>query len=153
MKIVAISGGFDPIHRGHIEYMKRAKEFANNIAKIENEDCIVVCILNSDNFLINKKGYVFQDYNEREVILEGIKYIDEVMPCIDKDQTVCKSLQLLKPNYFLKGGDRKFENIPEALICIDLDICVIDGLGNKIQSSSELVKKVKDKLEGSASNV
>ena len=138
-KIVIISGGFDPLHKGHIEYMKKAKLVAPQL----------ICILNSDKFLMNKKGFVFQNFEERKIILESIKYVDVVVPCIDEDQTVCKTLEYLSNQYgyrsliFAKGGDRNVKNIPELAICKQLGIRVVDGLGDKIQSSSSLVKGVK----------
>lgn len=131
MKIVAVSGYFDPLHVGHIEYFKLARELGDKL----------VVILNNDTQSILKKGKIFMPLHERKIILESIKYIDEVFISVDKDLSVCKSLEKLKPHVFANGGDRfKFE-IPEASLCRKLGIQMIDGLGEKIQSSSALINK------------
>jgi len=134
MKKIVVSGYYDPVHVGHIECFKLAKEVA------DKEGGKLVVILNNDNQAILKKGKVFMLEKERKIILEAIKYIDEVFVSIDDDLTVCKSLEMVKPNIFCKGGDRFSYEIPEAEICRKLDIKIVDGLGKKIQSSSNLVK-------------
>jgi len=131
---VAVSGYFDPVHKGHIDYFKKAKELAGKKGK-------VVCILNNDEQALLKKPKVFMIMEERRIILEAIKYIDEVYISIDTDESVCKSLQVVRPDIFAKGGDRYIDEIPETDICKKLKIKIIDGLGKKIQSSSELIKK------------
>lgn len=129
--IVATSGGFDPLHCGHIRCFKEAKKLGE-----------LIVILNSDNFLKKKKGQCFMPYRERKELLESIRYVDKVVPCIDKDQTVCQTLALLHPDIFVKGGDRTITNIPEREVCERLGIKMIFGVGgNKIQSSSWLLKK------------
>ena len=134
MKIVAVSGGYDPVHVGHIRQFKAAKSLGDKL-------CV---ILNSDRFLKNKKGFVFVPFKERKEILESIKYIDKVIPCTDRDQSVCKTLAKLKPNIFAKGGDRTLKNIPEADICRKYKIKMVFGVGGKkIQSSSALTKKLR----------
>ena len=134
MKIVAVSGYFDPIHVGHIEYIKLAKELADKIgAKL-------VVILNNDKQVRLKKGKLFMPLEERKIILESIKYVDEVFVSIDEDKSVCKSLEAVNPDIFAKGGDRFSYEIPEAKVCERLGIKIIDSLGKKIQSSSELIK-------------
>jgi cytidyltransferase-like protein len=130
MIIVAASGYFDPLHVGHIEYLKKAKELGNYL----------IVILNNDEQAKLKKSKPFMPLGERKIILESIKYVDEVFISIDKDSTVCKSLSKIKPDIFAKGGDRFKEEIPEAKICEELKISIIDGLGEKIQSSSSLIK-------------
>lgn len=133
LKIVAVSGGFDPVHIGHIRQFKAAKKLGDKL----------YVILNSDRFLKNKKGFIFMSFKERKEILETIEYIDKVIPCIDKDQSVCKTLEKLKPDIFAKGGDRTLENIPEANICRKNKIRMVFGVGGgKIQSSSALAKKL-----------
>lgn len=138
--IVATSGGFDPLHIGHIECLEKAKKLAGDNGKL-------IVIVNDDDFLIRKKGYAFMPLKERMAIVSVIKYVDEVVVCIDQDQTVCKTLRLLKETHnietFAKGGDRSATEIPEAVVCAELNIKIIDGLGDKIQSSSDLVKKSK----------
>lgn len=130
---VAASGGFDPIHVGHIEYLKMAKSLGDKL----------IVILNTDDFLMQKKGFVFMPFEERKTIIESIKYVDEVIRCIDADLSVCKTLALLKPDIFAKGGDRMISNIPEVEVCGVNNIKIVDGLGNKIQSSTWLTGKVK----------
>lgn len=136
--IVATSGGFDPIHIGHIRLFKEAKKLGNKL----------LVILNTDAFLLCKKGYVFIPFDERKEILEAIKYIDEVVPCIDIDQTVCKTLEKLKPDIFAKGGDRIELNTPEVSLCRELGIKVIFNVGGaKIQSSSHLITHIDKKVK------
>src|SRR5512135_1756707 len=91
---VAISGAFDPIHVGHIRYIREAAKLGDRL----------VVILNSDDFLMKKKGFVFWPLADRKEILESIKGVDEVVPAIDQDQTVSKTLELVKPDVFAKGG-------------------------------------------------
>lgn len=133
--VVITSGGFDPVHIGHIRLFREAKTLGDKL----------VVILNSDDFLLKKKGYVFMPFNERKEILESIKYVDEVVPCIDTDQTVCKTLEKLRPDVFAKGGDRNESNTPELSVCKDLNIRVVFNVGGgKIQSSSWLTKRNAD---------
>ena len=127
-KIVAISGFFNPIHKGHIEYIKLAKQLGDKL----------IVILNTDEQAILKKGRSFMCLEERKIILESIKWVDEVIVSIDTDMTVCKTLELIKSDIFANGGDRYNKEIPEADICKKLGIEIIDGLGKKIQSSSKL---------------
>jgi D-beta-D-heptose 7-phosphate kinase/D-beta-D-heptose 1-phosphate adenosyltransferase len=134
--VVAVSGGMDPLHIGHIRYLKEAKKLGDKL----------VVILNSDNFLIKKKGFVFMPYKERKEILENIKYVDEVFDCVDIDQSVCKSLAQLKPDIFAKGGDKTISNILEGKVCEDLGIKIVFGVGGeKIQSSGWLVNKLRNR--------
>ena len=134
MKIVAVSGYFDPIHVGHIEYIKLAKELVDKLGGK------LVVILNNDKQVELKKGKPFMPLEERKIILESIKYVDEVFVSIDEDKSVCKSLEAIKPDIFAKGGDRFSYEIPEAKVCEKLGIKIVDNLGKKIQSSSELIK-------------
>jgi len=133
MKIVVVSGGFDPVHVGHIRYCRAAKQLGDEL----------VVILNSDKFLMKKKGFVFMPFNERKEILEAFACVDRVIPCLDKDQTVCKTLEELRPDIFANGGDRFLENIPEVDVCRRLGIEMIFNVGGKkIQSSSDLAAKL-----------
>jgi len=132
MKIVAVSGYFDPIHIGHIELFKLAKALGDKL----------IVIVNNDKQTEMKKGKYFMPVEERKKILEALKCVDEVFVSIDEDRSVCKSLEAVHPDIFANGGDRKSLNdVPEYPICQELGIEMIDGLGKKIQSSSELVKK------------
>ncbi|MBI2474769.1 MAG: adenylyltransferase/cytidyltransferase family protein [Candidatus Taylorbacteria bacterium] len=141
--IVTVSGGFDPIHIGHIRYIQEA-------AKLGDE---LVVILNNDNWLIDKKGYVFMPESERVEVLMGIKGVDRVVPTDHspgeyfKDRSVCRALEMVKPHIFANGGDRKPDGdpVPEVQLCERLGIeCLYNvGTGGKVQSSSWLVSKLR----------
>ena len=135
MKIAVVSGGFDPIHSGHIDYMSEAKE---------NADYLIVA-LNSDHWLSKKKGKPFMKFSERKQILESIKYIDEVIDFDDTDGSCINALEKIKATYldasifFCNGGDRSEDNIPEKNV---EGIKFIFGVGgtNKKNSSSWILK-------------
>ena len=139
MNTVAVSGGFDPIHIGHIELLERAKKLGDRL----------VVILNNDNWLMLKKGFVFMTENERAAVLKAIRHVDDVIITKHEkgtqDMSVCVALEELKPDIFANGGDRKPDNIPEYQLCDKLGIKMVFNLGEKIQSSSDLLKKVKEK--------
>ena len=97
MRTVAISGYFDPIHVGHLEYIIEAKKLGDKL----------IVIVNNNHQCVLKKGKPFMDENDRVTIVSSIKYVDEVFLSIDKDKTVCKSLEKIKPTIFANGGDRK----------------------------------------------
>lgn len=132
-KIVAASGYFDPVHFGHIEYLREAKKLGDRL----------IVIINNANQTKLKKGFEFMPFNERMEIIKAIRFVDEVFPSIDDDKSVCKSLENINPDIFAKGGDRFSNEIPEEKICERLGIKIVDGLGRKIQSSSDLVKNQK----------
>jgi len=132
--IVAVSGYFDPLHVGHIEYFKLARDLGDKL----------VVILNNDKQAALKKGKSFMPLEERKTILEAIRYVDEVFVSIDNDTSVRKSLKYIRPDIFANGGDRYEYEIPEAKTCLDYNIKMVDGLGKKIQSSSDLIKGDKD---------
>ena len=135
MKKIAVSGYFDPIHVGHIEYINNAKKLG---------DWLVV-IVNNNNQCALKKGKYFMDEKDRVLIVKNIKAVDEVFLSIDEDKTVCKSLKKVNPDVFANGGDRKNYEIPESKVCKENNIQIIDGLGDKIRSSSGLtgLKEIK----------
>ena len=135
MKKIAVSGYFDPIHVGHIEYINNAKKLG---------DWLVV-IVNNNNQCALKKGKYFMDEKDRVLIVKNIKAVDEVFLSIDKDKTVSKSLKKINPDVFANGGDRKNYEIPESKVCKENNIQIIDGLGDKIRSSSDLtgLKEIK----------
>lgn len=128
--VVAASGGFDPLHVGHVEYLEAARKLGDRL----------VVIVNSDDFLKRKKGYAFMPLSERMQIVSALRCVDAVVACIDSDQTVCETLKMLKPTIFAKGGDRFVSEIPESTVCKAFSIRVVDGLGPKLQSSSALVE-------------
>ena len=125
---IAVSGYFDPIHVGHLEYLKMAKALGD----------FLVVIVNNNQQCILKKGKFFMDEKDRLEIVKAIKYVDEVFLSVDDDRTVCKSLELIRPNIFANGGDRSTDEVPESSVCKKYKIEMVDGLGEKIRSSSSL---------------
>ena len=143
--VVAVCGGFDPIHVGHIRHFRDAKKLGD----------ILVVMLNDDDWVMKKKGYVFMSFEERKEIVESIRYVDKVVPVIDTDGSVAKTLEKLRPDVFAKGGDRKMDNIPksEINVCKRLRIKIVFGVGGgKVQSSSWLVDKLKKKSTNSSTH-
>jgi cytidyltransferase-like protein len=130
-KIVTVSGGFDPIHIGHIRMIREASKLGK-----------LIVILNNDAFLTRKKGRPFMPLEERKEILENIKGVDSVFVSIDEDDSISKSLEAIKPDIFANGGDRKNESeIREAEVCKRLGIEMVFNVGGeKVQSSSWLTK-------------
>jgi len=126
---VCVSGGFDPVHIGHLRMIQEASKFGK-----------VIVIVNSDDWLMRKKGYIFMPFSERCEILEGFSATGETTHVDDSDNTVCEALRRIKPDYFANGGDRKTNNTPEMDVCEKLGIEMLWGVGGgKIQSSSTLV--------------
>lgn len=142
--LVAVSGGFDPLHIGHIELFKLAKNFVLMRDQVAGK---LLVIVNKDDFLIKKKGYVFMPFRDRLEIVKSIKYVDYVMGAIDDDMTVCKTLEIVRPTYFINGGDRKSYDSPEKEVCEKFGITMLDGFGDKIRSSSDLVLNVIKQIE------
>ena len=134
MKIIINSGYFDPLHIGHLECMELSKKLGDKL----------VIILNNDFQCELKKGKTFMPQDERKKILEALKPVDEVLIAIDKDKSVCESIKAVAEKYkgneiiFAKGGDRFSDEIPEAKVCKEYGIKIVDNLGKKIQSSSNL---------------
>lgn len=149
--IVAISGGFDPIHVGHVRLFEMAKKLGDEL----------VVILNNDNWLIAKKGYVFMPEHERKEIIEGFRSVDRVILTShkpnDSDRSVCRELQKIHPDIFANGGDRdrtdaknKSSSLnPEQILCGRLGIKMVFniGRGGKVQSSSWLLEKFSKRLK------
>ena len=130
---VCASGYFDPLHVGHLEYLEKAAAHGP-----------LIVIVNSDAQAIMKKGKPFMPAAERMRIVNALRCVDAVIEARDTDGSVCETLRMLKPRYFAKGGDRFSGNIPELAVCNELGIKLIDGLGNKIQSSSSLIAGAKN---------
>lgn len=133
--IVAVSGGFDPVHVGHIEMFQKARALGDRL----------VVILNADVWLMKKKGYVFMPEQERKKLLEALRDVDEVFlykpnPLV---MDVSGALRTLQPAIFANGGDRRKErDIPETAVCKELGIRMVFGCGTKKrQSSSKLVAR------------
>lgn len=128
MIVVAVSGYFDPIHVGHLECLKLAKQLGDKL----------IVIVNNDKQTILKKGKSFMNEKDRMEIVSALQCVDEVFLSIDDDKSVCKSLEFLKPSIFANGGDRSLSEIPETAIIDKYSIKMVDGLGAKIRSSSKI---------------
>lgn len=129
LSIGCVSGGFDPIHPGHISNITEAKRYCS----------ILVVIVNSDQFLINKKGNYFMSQKDRCKIISGIKEVDYVYPfnpINSNDMSVVEALEYIKPNCFCKGGDKGHHNIPEVEVCKELGIKIINNVGDAKEWSS-----------------
>ena len=132
---VMVSGGFDPVHAGHIRMIRDAAQYGD-----------VIIIANSDAWLFRKKGFVFMEYERRVEILNAIKGVILVDSVDDSDGTVCEAIRRLKPTYFANGGARGRSNTPEQAVCEQLGVELLWGIGGeeKLDSSSSLAKKVRD---------
>lgn len=128
-----VSGGFDPVHVGHIRMILEASKYGD-----------VIVVANSDDWLFRKKGFVFMEFEQRAEVLSSIKGVILVSGVDDSDGTVIEAIRRLKPDIFANGGDRKKHNTPEQFICEELGIEMLWGIGgeNKANSSSELVERV-----------
>ena len=141
-EIVIVSGGFDPIHSGHIKLIREASEHGN-----------VIVLLNSDKWLQNKKGVEFLSFEERLIIMKELKNVIDVLGFDDSDKTCIDGLRKVKEKYpsykikFANGGDRNNETTPESLFCKENNIELLWGIGgeNKSNSSSWILKKWKDR--------
>lgn len=131
-KIVCVSGYFDPIHVGHLEYFKKSKQIGDKL----------MVIVNNDEQATLKKGKPFMPVDERIELIKEFKCVDYVVKSVDTDRTVCKTLETVepKPTYFCNGGDQNNNTIPETDVCEKRGIELRDGFGDKIQSSSWLIK-------------
>tara|TARA_B100001175_G_scaffold236188_1_gene202533 strand:+ start:1380 stop:1799 length:420 start_codon:yes stop_codon:yes gene_type:complete len=129
---VCVSGYFDPFHVGHLEYLEKSRTLGDKL----------VVIVNSDLQATLKKGKPFMPEQERCKIIGALRCVDKVVLSIDKDRTVCETLRSLEPvpSYFCNGGDQNNNTIPEGVVCSEKDIELRDGFGEKIQSSSWLIK-------------
>tara|TARA_R100000664_G_scaffold34043_2_gene53629 strand:+ start:2628 stop:3062 length:435 start_codon:yes stop_codon:yes gene_type:complete len=140
-QIVVVSGYFDPIHVGHLEYIEKASKLGDHL----------IIIVNNDLQAKLKKGKSFMEEKDRKTIVESLKWGDEVIMCIDTDNSTCSTLELIRTKYpydeimICNGGDRHVGEVPESKVAKELDMRMVDGLGNKIRSSSELtgIKEVK----------
>ena len=137
-KAIIVSGYFNPLHKGHLELFEKAKSAGDELW----------VIVNSDLQRELKRSKEFMDENERLTIVSAIKYVDKALISIDKDKTQCATLAHLADRYgadfelnFANGGDQNNESIPEVPICKERGIGLLEGLGDKIQSSSWLLKK------------
>lgn len=138
-KAVIVSGYFNPIHKGHLEYFNNAKAIADEL----------FVIVNNDHQRALKGSKEFQGEEERVIIVSNIKAVDKAVLSIDEDRTVCATIKQIAIDYgekyelaFANGGDQNNDTIPERPVCEEMDVALIDGLGDKIQSSSWLLKKL-----------
>ena len=132
-----VSGYFNPIHKGHLEYFNNAKELADEL----------FVIVNNDHQRGLKGSKEFQKEDERMIIVSNIRSVDHAVLSIDEDRTVSATLASIAEKYgeeyelaFANGGDQNNDTIPERAVCDEMGIALIDGLGDKIQSSSWLLK-------------
>jgi D-beta-D-heptose 7-phosphate kinase/D-beta-D-heptose 1-phosphate adenosyltransferase len=138
-KAIIVSGYFNPIHKGFLEYFNNAKAQAD----------MLFVIVNNDYQRALKGSREFQDENERMIIVSNIKAVDKAILSIDTDRTVCKTIESIALQFgdeyelgFANGGDQNNDTIPEREVCEKNSVALIDGLGDKIQSSSWLLKKL-----------
>jgi len=136
-KAIIVSGYFNPIHKGHLEYFNNAKALCDEL----------FVIVNNDHQRDLKESKEFQKEDERMIIVSNIKAVDKAILSIDKDRTVCETIRMIASEYgmkyklgFANGGDQNNDTIPERPICEEMNVALIDGLGDKIQSSSWLLK-------------
>ncbi len=132
---IVVSGGFDPIHIGHVRLFKEAKKLGDKL----------IVILNNDNWLIAKKGHAFMPENQRIELIKSMKNVDQVVLTrhrqSPKDMSVCKELLSIHPDIFANGGDRYQHNIPEVEVCKAIGCKMVFNIGGgKAQSSSQLLK-------------
>lgn len=132
---VMVSGGFDPVHAGHIRMIRHAAQYGD-----------VIVVANSDDWLYRKKGFIFMEYEKRIEILNAIKGVILVDSVDDSDGTVCEAIRRLKPTYFANGGDRGKSNTPEQAVCDEIGVKLLWGIGGeeKVDSSSDLAEKVRN---------
>lgn len=147
-KVVAVSGGFDPVHIGHVRMFREAKALGDEL----------VVILNNDNWLTLKKGFAFMPEHERKEVIEAFSVVDRVIitahATTSADMSVCEELRTLRPHIFANGGDRKSDNIPEYQLCQELGIEMMFniGQGGKVQSSSWLIEEANKKKQKTKNN-
>jgi cytidyltransferase-like protein len=137
-KAIIVSGYFNPIHKGHLEYFNTAKALTDEL----------FVIVNNDHQRALKGSKEFQQEEERMIIVSNIKAVDLAILSVDTDRTVCKTIEKIAKEFgttydlaFANGGDQNNDTIPEKSICETMGIQLLDGLGDKIQSSSWLLNK------------
>ena len=137
-KAIIVSGYFNAIYKGHLEYLNNAKVIADQL----------FVIVNNDHQRALKGSKEFQDENERMIIVSNIKAVDKAIPSIDTDRSICATIKMIAEQFgeefnlgFANGGDQNNDTIPERAVCEEMNVTLTDGLGDKIQSSSWLLKK------------
>jgi D-beta-D-heptose 7-phosphate kinase/D-beta-D-heptose 1-phosphate adenosyltransferase len=131
---VAVAGGFDPLHIGHLKHLQKAKALG---------DYLIVMVSNDED-MVRKKGYCFMPLEERIEILKELRCVDEVVATVDEDGTQAKTLRLVRPDIFAKGGDRTPDNMPrnEIEACKEIGCKIVYGVGGQLQESSKLVENL-----------
>ena len=136
-KAIIVSGYFNPIHKGHLEYFNNARALCDEL----------FVIVNNDHQRELKGSKEFQKEDERMVIVSNLKAVDKAILSIDQDRTVCETIRMIASEYsvdyelaFANGGDQNNDTIPEKSVCEEMNVALIDGLGDKIQSSSWLLQ-------------
>jgi len=134
MNKVVVAGAFDPFHFGHLEHIREAKKLGDYL----------VVILNTDDDVHRKRGFVFMPMGQRYELLKSLREVDEVVICIDGDGTIAKTLLWVKPDILAKGGDRRWENMPkdEVASCEELSCEIVYGVGKQLASSTDLLRKI-----------
>jgi cytidyltransferase-like protein len=127
-KVIAVSGGFDPLHGGHLAMFQEAATYGD-----------LYVIINSDEWLVRKKGFVFLPYAERMEIISSFPFVYDIRCADDNDGTVTETLKYLKPDYFANGGDRLATNTPEKAICEQLGIKMLYNIGGEKTNSSSAI--------------
>jgi len=142
--VVVVSGGFDPLHIGHVRMFEEAKKLGDKL----------IVILNNENWLQKKKSSSFMPEKERKEIIKALRCVDDVIltahPKNPSDMSVCAELRKIKPDIFANGGDRKLDNVPEVAVCEEIGCQMVFGVGRggKVQSSSWLLAKHAENVNG-----
>ena len=138
-KAIIVSGYFNPIHKGHLEYFNNAKAMADQL----------FVIVNNDHQRKLKGSREFQDENERMIIVSNIKAVDKAILSIDTDRTVRETIKMIAEQFggefdlgFANGGDQNNDTIPERAVCEEMNVALIDGLGDKVQPNVWLFKNL-----------
>lgn len=132
--IVVASGYFNPLHIGHVEYLEKSKQLGD----------LLVVIVNNDRQTMLKKGKVLISASDRIKVIRALRCVDMVIESVDEDRSVCRTLEAIHPDIFTNGGDQTNERIPESEVCNRLGIQMVDGLGAKVESSSDIVRRAKE---------
>lgn len=136
---VAVAGGFDPLHTGHLQHLLKAKVLG---------DYLIVMVSNDED-MIRKKGYCFMPLKDRIEILKELRCVDEVIATLDSDGTQAETLKLIKPDIFAKGGDRTPDNMPAGEIeaCREIGCKIVYGVGGQLRESSKLIDNLLRQLK------
>jgi len=131
----AVAGNFFPLHDGHIDHLEKARKLGDYL----------IAIIGSDDHLRRKGKPILLSLEARIRVLKAIRYVDEVVVAIDKDGTCAETLRMISPDFFCKGGDRTPDTMPEneIKVCQEIGCKIIYGIGEKLNSSSKIIKELK----------